>query len=107
MFAQYGTTTPRRHAADDSYGGTVVEALVHRRHVIGKDDPEAVQAGVYPEWHPGAEREDEVTVRQGSPVHLRKSIEIPAPHDEHEGDEDEYDDRVIEMPMGRKSVRRA
>jgi hypothetical protein len=103
LFAQYGTTRPSRYAADDSFGGSVVEAIVHRRHIVRPDDPEAAKAGVYPEWHPDAQREQEVTLRRGAPVHLRKATEVLGPLDET----DEDDPWEQDFPMSRKSIRRA
>lgn len=106
VFAQYGTTRPHRNAEGGE--GAVLTGIVHRRHIIGKDDPDAVDHGVYPEWHPDAAREREVTLRRGAPVHLRSIRQKAEPWEyEDSSDDDEYEDNSVDLPLSRKSVRRA
>ena len=85
-------------------GGAVISAYVHRRHIIDKDDPTAINSGVFPDYHPHAQYEDEITLRPGAPVHVRKLIDVPDPESDDGWDEPS---EPIEFPLSRKSIRRA
>lgn len=111
-FATHGSLRPSRY--DDGDEGAVIAGLVHRRHLLGKDDPDAVNAGVYPDYHPDSRLEREVTIRPGAPVHVQSVTQVVPdsypyafPSDD-EDEEDEWEDNVEEFPHpSRKSIRRA
>lgn len=106
-FATHGGILSRRY--DDGDEGAVIAGLVHRRHLLGKDAPESVESGVYPDYHPYSHLEDEVTIRPGAPVHVQYVKQsVPESQDSlYEDEEDEWEDNREEFPVSRKSVRRA
>lgn len=101
-FAQWGGMRARNQDESD---GIILEALVHRRHIIDASHPDAVDSGVYEDWHPDARMEREVTLRPGAPVHLRRVEQTyTSEADQEDPDTPPY---AIDLPTSRKSVRRA
>jgi hypothetical protein len=101
-FATYRNTEgyPLHDASDDDIplAGTVVEALVHRRHII---DPESEEGrgwqegeAVFGSWHPEQER----TVRPGATVHVQSL---------HHFDDDKGTYKEVKVPQGLKARGRA
>lgn len=101
-FARHGALEYRPGEETD---GLLIQAVVHRRHIIGQDDPTAIDAGVYPEWHPGAQREREVTLRPGAPIHVQKVEQTYT--SKAEAEDPDVPPYAVELPLSRKSIRRA
>lgn len=101
-FAQWGGLRPDPRDESD---GVLIEALVHRRHIIDRDHPDAYEAGVYPEWHPDARMERETTIRPGAPVHIRRVEQTYT--DEAEREDPDTPPYAVDLPLSRKSIRRA
>lgn len=79
--------------------GTVVEALIHRRHVVPHGSSEWQQMSEYRPIYDDSHPEQEKTIRSGATVHLQKMTYV--------GRDEGSDEKTVEMPRGLRSRGRA